>query len=224
MVLSKIERDKFIEDNLNLVYFVVHKSFEKVDYPGIEFGDLASVGAIGLIKAVDCFDEKFGVKFATYAVPTIHGYIARWLRDTTCQIKFPREVKDLWYQVNKNSMQECTADEIAQKLGATKKRAIQVLEFKDAKIIASLDFEIDESGTDAYETMVEYNQDFDSRLLLHDIEQRLSFKERQVFKLAMQDRSQIEIAKVLNCSQAHISRMLIKIKNKVRKYLDIDKN
>jgi RNA polymerase sigma factor (sigma-70 family) len=220
MVLSDVEREKFIEDNLNLVYFVVHKSFEKVEYPGIDFDDLASVGSIGLIKAIDCFDEKFGVKFATYAVPTIHGYIARWLRDTTCQVKFPREVKDLWYQVNKNNMQDCTVDEIVEKLGATKKRAMQVMDFGKAKIIASLDFQIDESGTDAYETMVAYEPDFDSGLLIYDIRKRLSFKERQAFELAVQGKTQKEIANIFNCSQAYVSRMLIKIKGKVRKYLN----
>ena len=49
---------------------------------GEQLDDLAQVGAVGLIKAVDRFDRSRGVPFASYAVPTIAGEIRRHLRDS----------------------------------------------------------------------------------------------------------------------------------------------
>ena len=43
--------------------------------------DLIQVGSIGLVLAIDRFDVERGVKFSTYAVPTIVGEIQRHFRD-----------------------------------------------------------------------------------------------------------------------------------------------
>ena len=41
--------------------------------------DLFQIGCIGLMKAVDNFDDTLNVKFSTYAVPMIIGEIRRYL-------------------------------------------------------------------------------------------------------------------------------------------------
>lgn len=48
---------------------------------GEPLDDLAQVGAVGLIKAVDRFDRGRGSSLAAYAAPTIVGEIRRHLRD-----------------------------------------------------------------------------------------------------------------------------------------------
>ena len=67
MVKSKIQRDEFIEKNLALVHSICKRFVGR----GIEYDDLYQVGCVGLIKAVDAFDEERGLMFSTYAVPMV---------------------------------------------------------------------------------------------------------------------------------------------------------
>ena len=70
-------RECYIKGNLRLVLSVIkrfHNHNENVD-------DLFQIGCIGLMKAVDNFDDTLMVKFSTYAVPMIIGEIRRYLRD-----------------------------------------------------------------------------------------------------------------------------------------------
>ena len=70
-------RDEKIESNLGLVHSCAKKFINR----GIEYDDLYSAGCIGLIKAIDNFDEELGYKLSTYAVPVILGEIKRLFRD-----------------------------------------------------------------------------------------------------------------------------------------------
>lgn len=56
-------RNCLIEHNLRLVAHIV-KKYSTADK---ETDDLISIGTIGLIKAVDTFDDKKGIRLATYA-------------------------------------------------------------------------------------------------------------------------------------------------------------
>ena len=60
-------RDKLILGNMRLVLSLM----KKFTGGSVSSDDLFQSGMIGLIKAVDNFDEKFGVRFSTYAVPII---------------------------------------------------------------------------------------------------------------------------------------------------------
>ena len=62
--------------------------------------DLFQIGAIGLIKAMEGFDESFGTCFSTYAVPKIAGEIRRFLRDDGT-IKVSRLMKEKAYALAK---------------------------------------------------------------------------------------------------------------------------
>ena len=59
------ERSRMIEENMGLVHACAHKFKGK----GIEYDDLGQAGCLGLVKAVDHFDEGRGLQFSTYAVP-----------------------------------------------------------------------------------------------------------------------------------------------------------
>ena len=58
-------RQQFITGNLRLVLSVIQKFQNR----GENMDDIFQVGCIGLIKALDDFDTKHGVRFSTYAVP-----------------------------------------------------------------------------------------------------------------------------------------------------------
>ena len=70
---------KLIEHNLRLVVYI-SKRFES---SGVELDDLISVGAIGLIKAVQSFNFDKNIKLATYASKCIENEILMHLRKVT---------------------------------------------------------------------------------------------------------------------------------------------
>ncbi len=72
-------RDKLIEHNLRLVVYIA----KKFDSTGIEFEDLISIGAIGLIKAVKTYSIDKNIKLATYASRCIENEILMQLRKNT---------------------------------------------------------------------------------------------------------------------------------------------
>ena len=70
-----------IERNLRLVVYIA-KKFEST---GIDVDDLISVGAVGLIKAVQSFNNDKNIKLATYASRCIENEILMYLRKVTKQ-------------------------------------------------------------------------------------------------------------------------------------------
>lgn len=69
-------REKLIEHNLRLVAHVVRKYYTSSKTPE----DLISVGTIGLIKAIDSFNNSNGARFATYAAKCIQNEILMLFR------------------------------------------------------------------------------------------------------------------------------------------------
>jgi RNA polymerase sporulation-specific sigma factor len=69
-------RERLIEHNLRLVAHVVRKYYTTAKTPE----DLISVGTIGLIKAIDSFNNCSGTRFATYAAKCIQNEILMLFR------------------------------------------------------------------------------------------------------------------------------------------------
>lgn len=69
-------KNELIEHNLRLVVYIA-KRFENT---GTDLEDLISVGAIGLIKAVQSFDANKNIKLATYASRCIENEILMHIR------------------------------------------------------------------------------------------------------------------------------------------------
>jgi len=54
---------------------------------GARLDDLIQEGNVGLMKAIEHFDSKKNVRFATYAVWWIRAYITRYLKDNRSQVR-----------------------------------------------------------------------------------------------------------------------------------------
>ncbi len=80
VMLDTSEREeacnKLIEHNIRLVIYIA-KKFEN---SGVEFDDLISIGALGLIKAVKSFKNEKNIKLATYASRCIENEILMYFR------------------------------------------------------------------------------------------------------------------------------------------------
>lgn len=72
-------RSLLIEHNLRLVVYIA-KKFENT---GISVEDLTSIGAIGLIKAVNTYNTDKQIRLATYASRCIENEILMYLRRTS---------------------------------------------------------------------------------------------------------------------------------------------
>ena len=75
-------RAELIEHNLRLVVYIA----KKFDNTGADLDDLISVGAVGLIKAVQSFDVEKNIKLATYASRCIENEILMFIRKKSRQM------------------------------------------------------------------------------------------------------------------------------------------
>ena len=92
---DNIARSTLIERNLRLVVYIARK-FENT---GISIEDLISIGAIGLIKAVNSFDPTKNIKLATYASRCIENEILMVLRKTNrlkLEVSFDEPLNTDW--------------------------------------------------------------------------------------------------------------------------------
>ena len=56
------------------------------------------VACMGILYAVERFDPDKGVKFATYATPTVMGEIRKYFRDKGNFIRIPRRLYEIFYK------------------------------------------------------------------------------------------------------------------------------
>lgn len=80
--------DEFVLKNENLVFLVLRR-YKFFYCEGLTQEDLIQEGYLGLIKAVQNFDNSEGFKFSTYAMKVINGYILRAIRKHSNLIKVP---------------------------------------------------------------------------------------------------------------------------------------
>ena len=119
------QREKLILEYLPLVKRIVHRMASQLP-SSIEIDDLNTAGIIGLIQAIDRFDQKRGIKLSTFASYRIRGAILEELRSRDILTRTDRKkVKSL----------EKTALAFEQKHGR---------EPNDEEIAAELDMDIGE--------------------------------------------------------------------------------
>ena len=78
-------RDRLVQANLGLVVTIARQFLRR----GLELDDLIGEGNLGLIRAAEDFDPRFGTRFSTYAAYWIKEAIRRALNNTTATIRLP---------------------------------------------------------------------------------------------------------------------------------------
>ncbi len=228
---DKEARDTVIKENLGLVYSVI-KRFQNRGY---ENDDLFQIGSIGLIKAIDNFDDSYDVMFSTYAVPLIIGEIKRFIRDDG-PIKVSRSLKELNVKIKylsdsilKSEGREAGVFEIAEKLGV---EPCDVAEAMDASFpVSSLDEPVNEKDGKTVslgDKIIDENiggseNDILNRMLVKDMMSVLNERERNIIYMRFYKRkTQMEIAKQLGISQVQISRIEKKALKIMREHVSGD--
>lgn len=178
---------------------------------GIEYEDLISEGMIGLIKALKRFDQSYGVKFSTYAVPTISGAMGNFIRNFSPGIKYSRTVRDLSSKVSGKE----TVEDVMEQLKLSRPIAKELLAFKARYKPLQLEQVIKENLTVL--DLLGIHADYSS-VYINDFISRLDEQSQMVLKGILTQKSQTEIARELGISQGHVSRIKRDLPYKLKSY------
>lgn len=183
--------------------------------------DLMQVGTIGLLKAIIRWEEGRGNEFSTFATPTILGEVKRHFRDRSWTVRVPRRLQEMrlyiaratdkLLQINGHAP---TIAELAAYLDVSVEEIIEGIESNNAYHTQSLDTP---EGMDAAAPVFGARMGDDdpgmrlveNRESLRPLLARLSERERYILGLRFySNMSQTEIARELQVSQMHVSRIL----------------
>ena len=205
-------REQAIESNMGLV----HACAKRFRGRGIEYDDLVQAGCLGLVKAVDHFDEGRGLQFSTYAVPVILGEMRRLFRDGGA-IKVGRALKELSLKAaracNEFSLREGrqpTICELAEQLGVEPAEASQALGASQQPLSLSAD---EENGGGQIDVPTEAPEEKISDLIaLKQVVGELDPRDRSLIVMRFfKSRTQPQTAEVLGMTQVQVSRREKKI-------------
>lgn len=227
------DRDQIIKKFLPKIQYIV-KSIKHENLPPIvEEEDLVQVGVLGLMNALDKYDQNKGIKLSTYAEIRIRGQIIDHLRELDWT---PRGIRSKLKNLENKIIEletkldrQAKTEEIAEYLGMDVKDYIQYAESISNKILVSLNSSInDEDGEeqalwqfiaiddDTPDKMVE-EEELRS-ILLNIIKNHLNDRERLLITLYYyEDLSMKEIGYIMNLTESRISQMHTKIMLKLRK-------
>ena len=109
-------KTEMVEANLRLVIAISKKYMNR----GLSFLDLIQEGNIGLMKAVDKFEYRHGLKFSTHATWWIRQAITRSIADQARTIRVPGHMIEMMSKLNRMSRhmlqemgREATPEELA---------------------------------------------------------------------------------------------------------------
>lgn len=206
-------KEVLIEQNVSLVKCIVKRYLGK----GVDYDDLFQIACMGFLKAIAGFDERFGVRFSTYAVPMIAGEIKRFMRDDG-SVKVSRAIKQTAKEINlfieaytTEKGKQPSVKEIADKFSLEESEAVFIMgsskmplslyggtEFKDGKereLIETL------ATADDQEEMLD-------KMLLRGAIEELPERERKIIVLRyFRDMTQSEVAEKIGVSQVQVSRI-----------------
>lgn len=201
-------REEMICQNLGLV----HACCNRYRGRGMDYEDLYQAGCIGLVKAVDRFDDSRGHKFSTYAVPVILGEI-RGLFRTSGTVKVSRALRELSIKISRmiqdfenSHSREPTIGEIAYVLGVSPEQVAEAENASSAPVSLTVFSEDDDKAENDIRAE-EFTGELIDLIALREVLSQISEADRKLIKLRyFSGLTQSKTAKILGMTQVQVSR------------------
>jgi RNA polymerase sigma-B factor len=187
------------------------------------------VGYVGLLKAINNFDPRFGVGLRAYAVPCISGEVKRYFRDKRWQVRVTRPVQELLLEM-RGAVEDLTHElgrhpaeaELAGRLGVTEEELREARQAGEGFTALSLDAPLagcDDPG-ELGSLLGEDDPAVDLAVDMEAVAQHwdeLPQREQHILVLRFYGNlTQEEIAGRLGISQMHVSRLLARALGQLR--------
>ncbi len=230
----ELSREEIVHKYLHLVKYVAGRISVNLP-PNVELNDLINDGILGLIDAIEKYDDDRGVKFETYAITRINGAILDALRSLDWVPRAvrqrARELERAHQELEAQLGRMPTGEELAQRLGISMKEYDTLVQRVRGTAMLSLEeFLPNEKGYDI--PLVDTLKDADSdvtgaveagevRAALVKAVEELPQQERTVISLYYFDGLTLkEIKSALNVSESRVSQIhaqaVIHLRQKLR--------
>ncbi len=208
-------RDALISDHLGLAIALARRFSGR----GEAVEDLEQIATLGLLKAVERFEPERGLAFSTFATPTISGEIKRHFRDRSWSVRVPRALQELGLRLTA-TVADLTNDlgrsptlaEIATELEVEPEAVLEAMEANRAYATQSLDAQLpgdDRTLGDTIGGEEPGMDDVEVKMVVGDLLATLPEREQTILRLRFFDGlTQTEIANQVGISQMHVSRLL----------------
>lgn len=219
------KKEQLVTENINLIYLVMKRFRNR----GIESDDLFQIGAVGLTKAAERFDENRGYTFSTYAVPMIIGEIQRFLRDDG-MVHVSRKIQEDARKIaivrekwKKSENKEISVEKLENITGLSKQDIIIAMDA--GKTVSSienetiLDFLENKVSVSVSEKTSESEKIIDHIAMRQAVEKLEETERRLIYLRYVRERTQKQVAQELGRNQVAVSRMEKNILAKLRKHM-----
>jgi RNA polymerase sigma-B factor len=217
-------RDELVTANLRLAMHLARRYANR----GVSQDDLEQVASLGLLQAIDRFDPRRGLEFSTFATPTIVGEIKRHFRDKGWSVRVPRRVQELHVRLGSLVAElthqlgrSPTIEELAATAHASTEDVLEAMEAAQAYRSHSID------GAPGDEVATQLGVDdvglfqAEDRLLVEDLLATLKPRDQLLIRLRFfEEMTQHQIAERLDISQMHVSRLLARCLEDLRRRAD----
>ncbi len=220
-------RNELVTQHMYLAEMVARKYAGR----GVEYDDLKQIAAVALIGALERYSCDKGIKFATFAVPSMTGVVKNYFRDRSRTIRMPRTIGERVQKITlaretltQELMRAPTTREIAQRCGLAEADVLEAVEATQSLVMTSLDAQVgDEEDTPLADLLGREEMEFENialRDLMEKVIDKLSDAEKRVLKMRFfEERTQRDIAGEMGVSQMYVSRVERKMLSRFREAL-----
>lgn len=211
-------RETLIIDHLPKVRYIADRIAAKLP-PSVERDDLYGAGVIGLIDAVERFDESRGVAFSTFAEMRVRGAILDNLRSldwaSRSARRRSREIQAAHAEIEQQNGRPATEEEVAARMKISLHELREAMQEIRGLKITAIDERDEETGlsladmiSDNTATQLDAIEAAEQKRLLAGAIDRLPERERQVIALYyVKELTMKEIAEVLGVTESRVSQL-----------------